>query len=113
VAELAPSTKASSTKATKAQAPHIWRYALWPVSVWLSFRQFEHHAADDYVELTSPIMAAAVCFWLCVGWIAGIFVFNGTLGNLQALAWITPVVYLIGLALYVNRERHFSKSLDD
>lgn len=106
MSEIAPTTK----NQTKTQAPHVWRYALWPVSVWLSFRQFEQHAADDYVELTSPIMAAAVCFWLCAGWIAGIFVFNGSLGNLQALAWITPVVYLIGLALYVNRERHFAKS---
>lgn len=101
MADLAPPIKRT--------IPHFWRYALWPISVWLSFRQFEQHAADDYVELTSPIMAAAVCFWLCVGWIAGVFALNGMLSDLHALGWITPVIYLIGLALYINRERQFSK----
>ncbi len=102
MAELAPTFKKP--------APHFWRYALWPISVWMSFRQFDAHAADDYVEMTSPIMAAAVCFWLCVAWIVGVLGLGGSFGDLQLLIAAAPLIYLVGLLLYINRERNFAKS---
>lgn len=40
--------------------------ALWPLTIWSSLTHFEEHPADDYVERTSPIVATAIGFWLCV-----------------------------------------------
>jgi hypothetical protein len=86
---------------------HKYRYALWPVSVWMSVRQFEKHDADDYVELTSPILATSIAFWGAVLWIAYVWFSNGLLTDFNAVMWMTPIIYLAGLALYINRERHF------
>ena len=86
---------------------HKWRYALWPISVWMSVRQFGKHDADDYVELTSPILATSIAFWCAVIWMAVVCFSNGLLSDFHAVAWLTPILYAAGLALYINRERHF------
>ncbi len=92
------------------QNRHIWRFALWPISVWMSIRQFEQHPADDYVELSSPILATAIAFWAAVIWIATIWITNGLLADFQLLLWFTPFIYVLGLALYINREREFENT---
>lgn len=89
---------------------HMWRYLLWPISVWMSVKKFDQHASDDYVELTSPILATAIAFWAAVASIAAIWVLNGLLLDFQLLLWMTPLIYAVGLALYVNRERTFESS---
>ncbi len=89
---------------------HFWRFALWPISVWISVRDFQKHAADDYVERTSPIMATAVAFWLGVAMLAMVWVTNGLLLDFQLLLWFLPLIYVIGLALYINREHEFEKT---
>jgi hypothetical protein len=88
---------------------HVWRYIMWPISVWLSFRQFDQHDADDYVELTSPIMAAGVAFWVCVAGSTVLLVSNGNWSTLQLLFWFIPLTYALGLALYINRQHHFDQ----
>src|ERR1700691_3849868 len=87
---------------SKTMPRHLWRFALWPVSVWMSFRQFAQHNADEYVELTSPIMAAAVAFWICVAWIAEVIVSTGSSTDLQVMLFFTPLAYVVGLLLYIN-----------
>lgn len=89
---------------------HIWRFALWPISVWMSIRDFEKHMADDYVEQTSPIIATAVAFWAGVALLAVVWFTNGLLIDFNLLLFFMPVVYLIGLALYINRERAFERT---
>ena len=87
---------------------HFWRFIFWPISVWMSVRDFEKHAADDYVEYNSPIMATAVAFWAGVLLIAGVWFSNGLLLDFNLLLWFTPLMYAVGLALYIHRERAFS-----
>jgi hypothetical protein len=88
---------------------HIWRFVLWPISVWMSLRDFQNHMADDYVEQTSPIMAMAVAFWVGAALLAVVWFSNGLLLDFHLLLWFLPLVYAIGFALYVNREREFDK----
>lgn len=104
--------------------------ALWPLTIWASLTHFEEHAADDYVERTSPIVATAVAFWICVGLLIAVTVINGgsmvTFGDeadavaarltprwaevSQGVLWFfTPAVYLVGLWLYAARDEAYPR----
>lgn len=98
--------------------------ALWPLTVWTSLTHLEEHAADDYVERTTPIIATAVGFWVCLG--ALIILGNppllhSTLGidgaepvtvffrripteAISTLGFFVPALYAIGFWLYSTRE---------
>ncbi|MGE3867047.1 MAG: hypothetical protein AB7G04_09050 [Hyphomonadaceae bacterium] len=89
---------------------HIWRYALWPVSVWISIREFSKHGGDDSVELSSPILASAVAFWGALAGIAFVWFTNGALLDFQLLLWFTPIIYAVGLGFYITRERAYEQS---
>lgn len=97
----------AKTLATRKPARHFWRYALWPVSVWMSFAHFPKHDADDYVEQTSPIMATAIAFWILAAWFLTILFRGGLLVDFQALLFLLPIVYGIGLLLYLGREGRY------
>lgn len=50
----------------QAASARLMNAALWPLTVWTSFSNLDAHAADDYVERTTPIVATAVGFWVCL-----------------------------------------------
>lgn len=81
--------------------------AIWPVSVWTSFAHFGEHSADDYVERTAPIGAAAIAFWIVVGAAAALWFANGPATMFYVLLFFLPVIYAIGLALFAAREEKF------
>jgi hypothetical protein len=103
--------------------------ALWPLTIWTTLSKFEDHAADDYVERTSPIVATAVGFWVClIAWIIfanpavvsiggsagdgeGVFelVRRVPTGVIEVLMFFTPVLYLIGLWLFTSRDEAFPR----
>lgn len=104
--------------------------ALWPLAIWSSLTHLEEHPADDYVERTSPIVATAIAFWLCVvalalvSWIAigrvQIFgegadmvstrmVPQWTQPALQALWFFTPALYVVGFWLFTARDEAFPR----
>lgn len=104
--------------------------ALWPLTVWGSLSHFDEHAADDYVERTSPIVASAIAFWLGAATIAlllvvsqgytrgvevdgiafGVRVFNnGLAAVLSVLLVFLPVVYAIGLWLFATRDERYPR----
>lgn len=103
--------------------------AAWPLTIWTSLTQLEQHAADDYVERTSPIVASAIGFWVCLialvvlanpavtaigGSIEGgenlVTFIRRTPGSIVGVLWfITPALYLIGLWLFASRDEAFPR----
>lgn len=101
--------------------------ALWPLTIWSSLTKLEDHPADDYVERTSPIVASAVAFWVCL--IALIVLANPTavaVGGLLedgseavmmvrrsagsivgVLQVFTPVIYVFGFWLFTARDEAY------
>ena len=107
-----------------AASARLLNVALWPLTVWQSFTQFGKHSADDYVERTTPIIATAIGFWVCL--IALIVLANPPLMHsavsvdgdtpvavffrripveaITALWFFVPSLYVIGFWLYSTRE---------
>lgn len=102
--------------------------ALWPLSIWTSLTHFGEHPADDYVERTSPIVATALAFWLCVAALVvfatpsvhtlvaniggedAVAVVRRTPGAVVDVLWFfTPLLYLIGLWLFTARDEAFPR----
>lgn len=103
--------------------------ALWPVTIWMSLRNLEDHPADDYVERTSPIVATAVAFWVCVGVAVASYLAVGdrTVQDDDAATYairlvpqwasvasgvmwfFIPALYIIGLWLYTARDEAFPR----
>ncbi len=103
--------------------------AAWPLTIWTSLSQLEQHPADDYVERTSPIVATAIAFWLCLialivfanpavtaigGSIEGgesvVTFIRRTPGSIVGVLWfITPALYIIGLWLFASRDEAFPR----
>ncbi len=101
--------------------------AAWPLTIWPSLSHFGDHPADDYVERTSPIVATAIAFWICLAAIAAV-VFSSAgwnvmpgddagaaftvvprwVGGMSGVLWFfLPVIYVIGLWLYTARDEAF------
>lgn len=115
-------------------APIRFVYALlWPVSIWGSLTHFEEHPADDYVERTTPIVAFAIGFWVCVAVLAALFlvmsearvitaaafeqsavtmrVFDQRWQPLAtALMWFLPLIYAIGFWLFTTRDERYPRT---
>lgn len=104
--------------------------AAWPLTIWTSLTHLEEHSADDYVERTSPIVATAIAFWVClaallvlanpaVTAIGGLWDDGGeavttfvrrTPGAIVDVLWlITPVLYVIGFWLFTARDEAFPR----
>jgi hypothetical protein len=103
--------------------------ALWPATIWTSLTHLEDHPADDYVERTSPIVATAIAFWVCLvaliifanpavvaigGGIdgeEGVFelVRRAPMVVVNVLWFFTPALYLIGLWLFTARDEAFPR----
>lgn len=101
--------------------------AAWPLTIWTSLTQLEQHAADDFVERTSPIVATAVAFWICLvalvvlanpaviaiggemeGGESVVTFIRRTPGAIVDVLWlVTPGLYVIGLWLFASREEAF------
>jgi hypothetical protein len=103
--------------------------ALWPLTVWTSLTHLEEHPADDYVERTTPIVATAVGFWVCLA--ALVVLANPPLQHagfsidgdapmmvwfkrvpveaLSALWFFVPALYVIGLWLYSTRDEAYRR----
>ena len=99
----------------------------WPLTIWTSLTHLEEHPADDYVERTSPIVATAVAFWICVmavfamnAWAHGaplILGLDGESGasrvrqsDLIGVLWFfLPVIYLIGFWLFTSRDEAYPR----
>jgi hypothetical protein len=103
--------------------------AAWPLTIWISLTHLEEHPADDFVERTSPIVATAVAFWVCL---VALIVFanpavtaiGGLLddgsevvtfvrrkpGVIVDVLWLmTPALYVIGFWLFTAREETFRR----
>ena len=126
-----PETSRSTTHVEKpAYVPgptnRLIQSIFWPVSVWPSFSHMEQHAADDYVERTTPILSTALGFWICAGgvfaiWLAdqtGILV-SGDVGGAHQSGRVFPhgwdtafgmlsvflvLLYVIGFWMFASRE---------
>lgn len=105
--------------------------ALWPLTVWPSLANLNRHPADDYVERTSPILAAAISFWGClIAYMllghqmhfgraaivdAGEAEYTVRIVNyafktiVQVLQFFTPVLYVIGLWLFTSRAERYPR----
>lgn len=104
--------------------------AAWPLTIWTSLTQLEKHPADDYVERTSPIVATAVAFWVCVGIAVASYLAVGERtvegeGGAASYAirlipqwtevasgvmwFFIPALYIIGLWLYTARDEAFPR----
>lgn len=104
--------------------------ALWPLTIWPSLTHFEEHAADDYVERTSPIIATAIAFWISAAalialtWIAAgraVTIGDGAhtwavratpvwTGAIVDVLWLfTPAIYAIGFWLFTARDEAFPR----
>src|SRR5215469_7216981 len=103
--------------------------AFWPLTIWTSLGHLEEHPADDYVERTSPIVATAIAFWVCLVALvvfanpAVISVGGGIDGEqgvfelvrrtpivvVDVLWFFTPTLYLIGLWLFTSRDEAFPR----
>jgi hypothetical protein len=97
----------------------------WPLTIWASLRNLDDHPADDYVERTSPIVATAVAFWVCVVvavvvqlWTGGIVVIaeggeefrRARQSDMTGVLWFfLPVIYLVGFWLYALRDEAFPR----
>lgn len=106
--------------------------AAWPLTVWSSLTRLEEHPADDYVERTSPIVASAIAFWVCVALLVftlsmsggPIVTMMGEGGAEQAAMRLVPrwtgvaapvlvlflaAIYIIGAWLFNKREEEFPR----
>lgn len=83
--------------------------ALWPLAIWTSLTRFEDHPADDYVEMTSPIVAVAVGFWILGAGLTALWFANGPRSWWDVMLIFLPVIYLIGLGLHWARESKFPR----
>ncbi|NWG54241.1 MAG: hypothetical protein HXY28_11020 [Hydrogenophilaceae bacterium] len=90
------------------QGVRIVSSLLWPINVWMSFAHLREHAADDYVERTAPIAAAAIAFWMLVGALAALWFANGPARVFWVMLTFLPVIYIIGAWLFAAREEKFS-----
>ena len=104
--------------------------AAWPLTICTSLTHLDEHPAYDYVERTSPIVATAIGFWVCLvalvilanpavtaigGSIEGgeslVTFIRRTPGSIVGVLWfITPALYVIGLWLYASRDEAFPRS---
>jgi hypothetical protein len=98
---------------------------LWPLTIWTSLSHLDDHPADDYVERTSPIVASAVAFWICVAaaiaiqiWTNGVVIVGDTGetfrrvrdSDMSGVMWFfLPVIYLIGFWLFTARDEAFPR----
>ncbi|MGE0046056.1 MAG: hypothetical protein AB7J28_02425 [Hyphomonadaceae bacterium] len=83
--------------------------ALWPLAIWTSLTHLDEHPADDYVEMTSPIVAVAVGFWIVAASLTALWFANGPRSIWDVLLVFLPVIYLIGMGLYWARENKFPR----
>lgn len=83
--------------------------ALWPFAIWTSLTHLEDHAADDYVQMTSPIVAFAIGFWTAAAIVAALWFANGPASWFYVLLLFLPVLYFIGLGLYAARASKFPR----
>lgn len=103
--------------------------AAWPLSIWASLTHLEEHPADDYVERTSPIVATAIAFWICLAMLimfatpvvttisAGIegqealaAQVRRVPGTISSVLWaFAPALYVIGFWLYTARDEAFPR----
>jgi hypothetical protein len=98
----------------------------WPLTIWTSLSHLDDHAADDYVERTSPIVATAVAFWICAIaavaiqlWSTGVIIVGDDAGDVirrarssdmsGVLLFFLPVIYLVGFWLYTARDEAFPR----
>lgn len=98
----------------------------WPITIWASLKNLDDHPADDYVERTSPIVATAIAFWVCVlaafamqAWSSGVVVVaeSGEMfrrareSEMTGVMWFfLPVIYLVGFWLYTLRDEAFPRT---
>jgi hypothetical protein len=104
----------------------LFSAVFWPLSIWTSLSHLNDHAADDYVERTSPIVATAVAFWICAAlavavqlWSTGVLVLGDeggemirrtrNSGMMGVLWFFLPVIYLIGFWLFTTRDEAFPR----
>jgi hypothetical protein len=103
--------------------------ALWPLTIWTSLTHLEEHPADDYVERTTPIVATAIGFWVCLvalvilanpplqhaggsidgGEFLGIAFRRIPVEALSALWFFVPALYAIGFWLFSTRDEAFPR----
>ena len=103
--------------------------ALWPLTIWSSLTHLEEHPADDYVERTSPIVASAIAFWICliallvlanpvttsIGGIVedggeAIAVVRRSAGSIVGVLQVfTPVIYAFGFWLFTARDEAYPR----
>jgi len=102
--------------------------AAWPLTIWASLTQFGNHPADDYVERTSPIVATAIAFWICVASLVAVTLMSGGFNVLSGegdgavslaprwassvsgvLWFFLPVIYAVGFWLYTARDEAFPR----
>lgn len=99
----------------------------WPLTIWSSLTHLDEHPADDYVERTSPIVASAIAFWICVMaviamtmWANGGSMILGLDGEegvrrvrhsdlIDVLWFFLPVVYLVGFWLFTSRDEAYPR----
>ncbi len=103
--------------------------AFWPLTIWLSLSRLGDHAADDYVERTSPIVATAIAFW--IGAIAltvlatpVVTAVGGAVDDVEVLVahvrrvpgavvgvlwFFVPLIYIAGFWLYTARDEVFRR----
>lgn len=104
--------------------------AAWPLTIWASLTHFGDHPADDYVERTSPIVATAVAFWICL--VALVVFANPAVVSIgggfadeaesammlvrrapgavvDVLWFFTPALYVLGFWLFTSREEAFPR----
>lgn len=106
--------------------------ALWPATIWTSLTHLDEHAADDYVERTSPIVGTAIGFWICVAILVGLelsgvhvwAISTGGDGDdagavhhirrstevVRAVVWFfLPLLYIAGFAMFFTRDQAFPR----
>lgn len=100
--------------------------AAWPLTIWSSLTHFEDHAADDYVERTSPIVATAIAFWVCAAALLAVVLLSGGFnvladdgvvslaprwaGTISGVLWFfLPALYVVGLWLFTARDEAYPR----
>lgn len=114
----------------RATPQRLMATALWPLTLWPSVLNMDKHPADDYAERTFPLIATAVAFWICVGFLLYLLMQTGTLISIDdgegmymqarliprwidsfagVLWFFLPALYIIGLWLYAARDEAFPR----
>jgi hypothetical protein len=104
--------------------------AFWPLTIWFSLTHLEEHPADDYVERTSPIVATAIAFWICLAALVVLAspsvaaIGGGLLGEgedavafvrrapgavVDVLWFFLPALYVVGFWLFTARDEAFPR----